>query len=446
MSDNHRYREVLDSLHTGVVIHASDTRIVFSNRRAAELLGLSEGQMLGKLAIDPEWHFVDAQGQRLAPDQYPVTRVLRQFRPLDETVLGVIGPQRAGVMWLLVTAFPEFDAERAIKCVDVNFHDVCALKEAQDTLRASERTYRTLFETIPLGIVYQDTRGHIKQANPAALRIFGLTLDQLMDSTSIGPTLNAVREDGSAFPAEQYPWTLAMRTGQPVNGVVMGLSLAGRGLIWISINATPLFQDGVVSEVYAIFEDITARKSLELQVKQLAFLDPLTGLPNRRLLEDRLAQALAACKRSGSFGAVMVLDLDNFKPLNDTHGHAAGDLLLVAVAGRLNLGLREVDTVARLGGDEFVVIVRELLGRHDGAMQEALLIAEKIRTALAEPYTLLPQQSGQPGSITHQCSASIGVAIFGDTSTDGAEVLMRADQAMYRAKQSGRNRVILAPS
>lgn len=444
MSDDHRYLEVLENLHTGVVIHAADTRIVFCNRRAAALLGLSEAQMMGKTAIDPGWHFVDSDGRRLAPEQYPVTQVLATQTPLDDTVVGVIAPGRRSVMWLLVTAFPEFEDDRSIRRVVVNFHDVCALKQTQETLRASEYTYRTLFETVPQGIVYQDTQGHITQANPAALRILGLTMDQMLGRTSMDPTWKSIHEDGSTFPGEQHPAMQALRTGQLVHGVVMGITSAGRGPIWISTNATPLFRDGVVSEVYAIFEDITERKNLELQVKQLAFVDPLTGLPNRRLLEDRMAQALAASKRSGCQGALMVLDLDNFKPLNDSHGHAVGDLLLVEVAHRLTHGLREIDTVARLGGDEFVVIVRELVADGAGAEQQALAIAEKVRAALAEPYTLTPVSGCDRTPVTHACAASVGVALFDAASTDAAQVLGRADAAMYQAKHAGRNQVRLS--
>ncbi|TSA09980.1 MAG: diguanylate cyclase [Comamonadaceae bacterium] len=188
--------------------------------------------------------------------------------------------------------------------------------------------------------------------------------------------------------------------------------------------------------------DIVERKRMEDQVRQLAFYDPLTHLPNRRLLNDRLSQTLLASKRSAFHGALMFMDLDNFKSLNDQHGHSAGDLLLVEVARRLKCCVREIDTVARFGGDEFVVLLGELALSPQESMAQAGVIAEKIRLALAEPYALnMAREGADAVSLKHRCTASIGVTLFidGDANLDG--ILMRADVAMYEAKAQGRNRV-----
>jgi diguanylate cyclase (GGDEF)-like protein/PAS domain S-box-containing protein len=434
--------EVLENLHTGVVIHAADTSIVFSNKRAAALLGLSEAQMLGKTAIDPGWHFVDINNTPLLPQEYPVSKVVSTREPLGEMVVGVIAPERSAVIWLLCTAFPEFDEQRGLQRIVVNFHDISALKAAQETLRASERTYRMLFETVPQGVVYQNGQGEITSANPAAMRILGLTLEQMQGRTSMDAQWNAIREDGSHFPGHLHPTMEALRTGKPVHGVVMGVSASGRDYVWISCSATPLFNHGKLIEVYAIFEDITDRKTLQTQVQQLAFYDPLTQLPNRRLLGDRMQQAIATARRNGNPGALLVVDLDNFKPLNDAHGHMVGDLLLVEVAARLCAGVRAADTVARFGGDEFVVVIRELPPAQ--ALERAIFIAEKLREALALPYTLCSDVGGNRVCITHHCSASIGLALFDAQTADVDEVLRRADHAMYQSKHEGRNRVTAA--
>jgi diguanylate cyclase (GGDEF)-like protein len=194
----------------------------------------------------------------------------------------------------------------------------------------------------------------------------------------------------------------------------------------------------------ALFSDITRRKALEEQVRQLAFLDPLTLLPNRRLLSDRLQQALAQVERSAHFGAVIFLDLDNFKPLNDQHGHEAGDLLLVEVAERLKHAVRGMDTVARIGGDEFVVVLEELDMDRQAASTQALAVAEKIRVSLAEPYRLkLRQETAQAAVVEHHCTASLGLALFGPGDDNTDQILKRADTAMYEAKARGRNRVQL---
>lgn len=184
--------------------------------------------------------------------------------------------------------------------------------------------------------------------------------------------------------------------------------------------------------------DIAERKRVEEQIRTLAYYDSLTRLPNRRLLADRLALALASSKRSATWGAVLLLDLDNFKPLNDQHGHAVGDLLLIEVARRLTSGLREIDTVARLGGDEFVVVLGNLGPDAAAARRQAQEIAEDIRASLAEPYRLVPD--GEPATmVTHSSSATIGIALFlGQTQTQTA-LLRNADVAMYQAKQGGRN-------
>jgi diguanylate cyclase (GGDEF)-like protein len=188
--------------------------------------------------------------------------------------------------------------------------------------------------------------------------------------------------------------------------------------------------------------DIVERTRMEDQVRQLAFYDPLTHLPNRRLLNDRLSQTLLASKRSAFHGALMFMDLDNFKALNDKHGHSAGDLLLVEVASRLKGCVREIDTVARFGGDEFVVLLDELTLEQEESNSRAGVIAEKIRLALAEPYVLGFERDGADAvTLVHHCTASIGVTLFIHSEASQDDILMRADTAMYQAKEQGRDRV-----
>ncbi len=196
----------------------------------------------------------------------------------------------------------------------------------------------------------------------------------------------------------------------------------------------------------SVQRDITERKALEERVQQLAFCDPLTGLPNRRLLEDRLRQAMTASKRSGLYGALMFLDLDHFKTLNDQHGHGVGDLLLMEVARRLTSCVRELDTVGRLGGDEFVVMLRALDLDLVQSTENVRRVAEKIRACLAEPYLLTAEPHGDLAgdlntTMTHHCTASIGVVMLADHQASQTEVMQWADAAMYQAKDAGRNKV-----
>jgi len=206
----------------------------------------------------------------------------------------------------------------------------------------------------------------------------------------------------------------------------------------LEIRGMPLPDGGFVT----IYMDITARKYAEEEIRNLAFYDTLTHLPNRRLLSDRLSQFMAASKRGGRHGALMFLDLDNFKPLNDAHGHAVGDLLLIEASARLRSCVREIDTVARFGGDEFVVLLSELNPGIDASRAQAASVAEKIRSRLAEPYHLTVRREGQADTrIEHHCTVSIGVSLFMNHESSQDDILRWADQAMYEAKEAGRNSI-----
>jgi diguanylate cyclase (GGDEF)-like protein len=181
-----------------------------------------------------------------------------------------------------------------------------------------------------------------------------------------------------------------------------------------------------------------------MQLRSLAFYDTLTQLPNRRMLEDRLAQAISVSNRTGNYGAIMFIDLDNFKPLNDIHGHACGDLLLMEAARRITSCLRAIDTVARFGGDELVVLVGQLTAEQTIAAEEVVAIAEKIRIALSRVYVLRGVVPGHSDVIVeHQCTSSIGISLFLDDELSRDDILTRADKAMYRAKELGRNQVCI---
>jgi diguanylate cyclase (GGDEF)-like protein len=199
-------------------------------------------------------------------------------------------------------------------------------------------------------------------------------------------------------------------------------------------------KNGGVERLIGITEDITEQKEAEDHIRNLAFYDTLTQLPNRRFLNDRLGQAQAVSKRSGRYGAVMFPDLDNFKSLNDTHGHNVGDLLLIEVAHRITRCVREMDTVARFGGDEFVVMLSDLDVDKELSVAQAGIVAEKIRITLAEPYLLTCKYDGNiETTVEHHCTASIGLVLFIDHEASQEDILKWADIAMYQAKVAGRN-------
>ena len=210
----------------------------------------------------------------------------------------------------------------------------------------------------------------------------------------------------------------------------------------IQLNAREIIQKSIGSRIILLsMEDITERRRLEAEVRQLAFYDELTKLPNRRLFNDRLGLAMAASQRSGRHCALIFLDLDDFKLLNDMHGHVVGDLLLLEVANRLKKCIREMDTVARLGGDEFVVILNELNADKAESTSQARVVAEKIRRALSGSYSLVARHEGSDRAIEYNGSASVGYILFFNHEASRDEILKLADKAMYQDKKSRRQSI-----
>lgn len=237
--------------------------------------------------------------------------------------------------------------------------------------------------------------------------------------------------------------TLRATLGGSAEEVHQHLFHIGRGELYAPIIVPPGDEDSVMAHLAQMQSRLQTidreRQQMVDKIRQMAFYDPLTHLPNRRLLNDRLVQALSLSKRTRRYGALMMLDLDNFKPLNDQYGHAAGDQLLLDVAGRLTACVREIDTVARLGGDEFVVLLSELEENPDRAQREAEQVGGKILSAIALPYVMSLSPVDGAMTLTHHCTASIGVTLFCKDEVNEIELLKRADVAMYRAKTAGRN-------
>lgn len=282
-----------------------------------------------------------------------------------------------------------------------------------------------------------DLQGNITYANDQLCVTSGYSRDELLGKNF--RLLNSGTHPTGFF-NEMYR---TISTGKVWRGEICNLAKDGR-LYWMDTTIVPfLNEQGKPTQYISMHSDITERKLAEAQIHNLAFYDALTNLPNRRLMNDRLRQIVAASKRNGHFGALIFIDLDNFKPLNDTHGHAVGDLLLIEVARRLVRCVRESDSIARFGGDEFVVMLGELTDDEQKSIFQANLVAEKIRATLAESYTLhLPHKGTDDAHIVeHRCTSSIGVALFNGQKNTPEETLKHADMAMYRAKEGGRNMI-----
>lgn len=309
-------------------------------------------------------------------------------------------------------------------------------------LHESESLYRLLTEDT-LDVVWKtDQNLCVTYISPADERLRGFKADEVVGHS----VFEMFTPEGVAVIKAQLQSNPRPKVTKTQEGywqfIVQHRCKDGR-LLWGEILSKPVRDaQGTVVGHHGITRECSERVRLEEEVRQLAFYDALTKLPNRRLLDDRLAKAMAAGQRSGRYGALMVLDLDNFKPLNDAHGHHAGDLLLAEVARRLSGCVRAVDTVARFGGDEFVVILSELSSDRAVSANEARVVAEKIRLNLAMPYRLTLTQVGQPDvEVLHHCSASIGVVLFRNHDNNLADILRWADAAMYQAKDAGRNAI-----
>jgi diguanylate cyclase (GGDEF)-like protein/PAS domain S-box-containing protein len=272
-----------------------------------------------------------------------------------------------------------------------------------------------------------DAQHTILRVNRACCRITGYQADELIGRH---PDVLKFRRHGVSVAANRIA-TLEER--DEWSGELEVLRKDGTPVpMWISITAVRSQQDEVTHYVYAA-SDMTERKHAEEEIRKLAFYDPLTQLPNRRLLMDRLSHALSISERANAEGALLFIDLDKFKTLNDTRGHHVGDLHLMQVAERLKDCLRECDTVARWGGDEFIVLLEGLGSESDEAARRAGLVTRKMLASLNEPYHLQGQE--------HHSSPSIGVVMFRGRMLSPDELLKRADLAMYQAKGAGRNTV-----
>lgn len=325
------------------------------------------------------------------------------------------------------------DAEgKALRMIGTNT-DITERKQAESVLKTSEEKYRALVETTSTGYLILDKEGKVIDANSEYVRLTGHSeLREILGRSVLEWTAEyEIEKNAKAL-------TQCGRDGFIKNLMIDYVGRNGRTTP-IEINAT-VIGEGDSVRIISLCRDNTERKQAEDQVRQLAFHDALTKLPNRRLLDDRLRQAMAVSKRRSCYGAVMFLDLDNFKPLNDLYGHRVGDLLLIEVADRLKNCIREIDTVARFGGDEFVIIVSELAADEADSISQATAIAEKIRFALSEPYRLNVRLDEKSGStVEHHCTVTIGAALFFNHEGSQDDILKWADAAMYEAKAAGRN-------
>jgi diguanylate cyclase (GGDEF)-like protein/PAS domain S-box-containing protein len=405
----------------GVLQTRSDGAILSVNPAACTVLDLPEATVRarGLAAIvdaqDPRWPALLAERSRSGRARGEVTLLRGNGEHFDAEITTAAYEDREG------------QALISIMIRDITERQVWARK-----LEQSLNLLNNLAQRVP-GVIYQfqlfpDGRACFPFASDGLWTIYEVTPDEVR--ADAGPVFRrlhpddaeAIRLSIAESAASLAPWNAEYRVILPT-----------QGLRWREGNAQPeRLADGSVLW-HGCIMDVTARKEAQASTHRLAYFDALTGLPNRAYLLDRVAQSLAAARRSGQCGALMFLDLDNFKHINDARGHSVGDALLRQVAQRLGELLRPADVVARLGGDEFVVLVNELGADVDTAALAAMAVAERIRSVLEQPYPI-------DGHL-YSGTGSIGLTMF-PKGADGVDDLLReADTAMYRAKSGGRNRI-----
>ncbi len=306
--------------------------------------------------------------------------------------------------------------------------DISERKVAEEKLRASQERLERIVETAADAIVIAETDGQISFANLAAETVFGLTREEICSRCFDDPAWKMTSIDGTAFPDEESPFGRVKLLGEPVYEVQYAIEHAdGRRLI-VSVNAAPLVDGrGHFAGMVASVSDVTERRAMAERLLYHAFRDGLTGLANRTRLKDRLEHALIQRGREEGSVAVLFVDLDNFKYINDSLGHAAGDEMLLGIARRLTTSLRAGDTAARFGGDEFVILLEQI----DGPFY-AITVAERLLEALREPFSI--------GGREVFTTPSIGITFSSGGYNHPDELLRQADAALYEAKRRGKAR------
>ncbi len=312
------------------------------------------------------------------------------------------------------------------------------VKQRTAELQESEEKFRLISTNAQDGIIIIGAEEQVIYCNPAAEKIFGYTADEVLGKNLHDLLIPLRYQD---FAHSGFNHFQLHGTGNVIGKTLEIQALHKNGHEFFVELSISVFKFKNAWHALGMVRDITERKRLEEEIHQLAFYDPLTNLPNRRLINDRLQQVLLNSNRNHHYAAFMMLDLDNFKPLNDAHGHAVGDMLLIEVANRLKTSVREVDSVGRLGGDEFVVLLNELGIDEPISTAQANAIAEKIRIQLSAPYRLKVIHADTETIVEHKCSVSIGSVVFINHEFKPENICKAADVAMYEAKALGRNRI-----
>lgn len=390
------------------------------NQRYADILGYTVDEMqtldFQRLTAPPDLANEITLLQRLHNGEVPQYRLEKRYIHKD-----------GHMVWCDVTVSPLWARGASTGVYMAVAQDITARKHMEDTLRTNEQRLRTVLERLPMGLCLVQSDGRISFRNQRYVEICGYTEQEVPD---VETWWTRAVPDPVEREVMRQRWRGTALLAQAGEG---GVPMAEYSILCADGHRKPIEVSAVFVEGGRIItmQDLSERKAAEEEINQLAYYDPLTRLPNRRLLMDRLQQALATSARHQRSGALLMLDLDHFKTINDTRGHERGDALLQQVAHRLRSCVHEDDTVARQGGDEFVVVLEDLGDSPEDAAAPAEEVGQRILSLLREPYDI--------GGEMHHSSLSMGVTIFSGMREPVDELLKRADLALYQAKDAGRD-------
>ena len=409
-----RLRAVLNGVQSGVVVITENGVVESFNQAAERMFAYSAEEVIGQNV-----NMLMPEPYKAAHDSYLGNYQRSGIRKVIGYRRDIVARRKDGSTFPIELGVTE-TLLNGTKFFIGSISDISFRREAEAELRIAA----TAFESQE-GMIVTDPKGVILRVNKAFTELSGYTAEEAVGQTP--SLLKSGRHDADFYHAM---WATIKATGG-WQGEIWDRRKDGTEYPkWLTISAV-VDDDGVVTHYVGTHQDITERKIAEERINELAFFDPLTRLPNRTLLLDRLRQTMTAGSRNGSYGSLLFIDLDNFKTLNDTLGHDIGDLLLQQVAKRIAASVREGDTVARLGGDEFVVVLESLSGDTEEAATQTKAIGEKILATLNRTYQL--------NGTEYRSTASIGATLFRGHLNSIDDLMKQADLAMYKSKQTGRN-------
>lgn len=416
-ASEHELRELLADLPVAIVIYRADElegTVFYANAMAKQLLEVVQHETSEEICRI--WNFIHEDGTRIQPDEMPFVRVMETKQPVIGQICGVVTQTNAETRWLHVNAYPDFDEDGGIRRVIISFLDITGRKKAEESLRQLSAAV----EQSPVSVFITDVDGAIRYVNPAFCIDTGYTPEEIIGQNP------RVLSDSAHSREEARNLRRIIDKGEIWRGTLRNKRKNG-SIHWVESIIAPIRNTAnIITQFVCIQQDITARKEAEEQVEYLAHHDTLTGLPNRLMGRERMEWLMAQTNRVGGKAALIFLDLDGFKRINDVLGHTAGDNVLQEIAMRLQRCIRRTDTVARQGGDEFLVMLSGV-----NSPDSIITVAQNILKQIAHPMKI----DGQELSV----SGSLGIAIYPDDGTNWDALIKKADIAMYAAKEASKN-------